>query len=93
MTILYALLFKNIIETRKGSQRISTDDFDLTVHLFFIVLANILCWSPIIILKLAALRKYHISSTILFLLLLNQSILIINFVSKLNHNDTLIFCR
>ncbi|CAH1732635.1 relaxin receptor 2-like [Aphis gossypii] len=62
MTILYALLFKNIIETRKGSQRISTDDFDLTVRLFFIVLANILCWSPIIILKLAALRKYHISS-------------------------------
>ncbi|KAE9529068.1 hypothetical protein AGLY_012022 [Aphis glycines] len=61
MTILYALLFKNIKETRKGSKQISTDDFNLTVRFFFIVLANILCWSPIIVLKLAALRKYHIS--------------------------------
>jgi len=80
MTILYALLFKNIKDTRKRAKQISTDDFDLTVRFFFIVLANILCWSPIIVLKLAALRKYHVSSTILFLLLLNQSILIVDFV-------------
>uniref|UniRef100_A0A2S2P9Y0 G-protein coupled receptor n=1 Tax=Schizaphis graminum TaxID=13262 RepID=A0A2S2P9Y0_SCHGA len=61
MSVLYALMFINVRQTRHAA-RISAGDFDFAIRCFFIVLANILCWSPIIVLKLAALRKYHISS-------------------------------
>ncbi|XP_025191279.1 relaxin receptor 2-like [Melanaphis sacchari] len=61
MSVLYALMFINVRKTRHAAH-VSAGDFDFAVRCFFIVLANILCWSPIIILKLAALRKYHISS-------------------------------
>ena len=79
MSVLYALMFISVRETRHAA-RISAGDFDFAVRFFFIVLANILCWLPIIVLKFAALRKYHFSSTILFSLLINKSILIISIV-------------
>ncbi|KAL5238117.1 hypothetical protein ACI65C_005527, partial [Semiaphis heraclei] len=61
MSVLYALMFKSVRKTRHAAH-ISAGDFDFAVRFFFIVLANILCWLPIIVLKLVALRKYHVSS-------------------------------
>uniref|UniRef100_A0A2S2Q8Z6 Relaxin receptor 2 n=1 Tax=Sipha flava TaxID=143950 RepID=A0A2S2Q8Z6_9HEMI len=63
LTVLYALMFINVRKTRQAA-RISTGDFDFAVRFFFIVLANCICWLPIIILKFAALKKFHISSKI-----------------------------
>ncbi|CAI6356912.1 unnamed protein product [Macrosiphum euphorbiae] len=61
MSVLYALMFISVKKTRRAAH-ISAGDFDFAVRFFFIVLANVLCWLPIIILKFAALRKYHVSS-------------------------------
>lgn len=61
MSILYALMFISIWKTRQAA-RIPVDDLNFAVRFFFIVLANVFCWLPIIILKIAALRKFHISS-------------------------------
>lgn len=65
LTVLYALMFISVRKTRQAA-RISTGDFDFAVRFFFIVLANCICWLPIIILKFAALKKIHISSIKLF---------------------------
>lgn len=75
MSVLYSLMFISVRKTRHAAH-ISAGDFDFAVRFFFIVLANILCWLPIIILKLAALGKYHVSSTVYFSFLIYKSILI-----------------
>jgi len=83
MSVLYALMFISVRKTRNAA-RISAGDYDFAVRFFFIVLANILCWLPIIILKFAALRKYHVSSKIYFsLLIYYKSILIVSIVYSL----------
>ncbi|XP_050439056.1 relaxin receptor 2 [Adelges cooleyi] len=61
LSALYTLMFISVWKTRRAA-RISVGDFEFAVRFFFIVLANALCWLPIIILKFAAIQKFHISS-------------------------------
>lgn len=63
--VFYTSIFISVRQTKRKAPRggpSADSDFDLAVRFFFIVLANVLCWLPIIILKIAALRKFHISS-------------------------------
>jgi leucine-rich repeat-containing G protein-coupled receptor 7 len=73
-------MFINVRKTRQAA-RISTGDFDFAVRFFFIVLANCICWLPIIILKFAALKKFHISSTNLFFIPTSINVIIISYNS------------
>lgn len=61
MSVFYAQMFISVKQTRQAAH-ISTGDIDFAVRFFFIVLANSFCWLPIIILKIVALKKFHISS-------------------------------
>ncbi|VVC36523.1 Hypothetical protein CINCED_3A003546 [Cinara cedri] len=62
MSILYALMYISVRKTRQAA-RISAEDYDFAIRFFFIVLANSFCWLPVIVLKIAALKKFHISSS------------------------------
>ncbi|XP_050527961.1 relaxin receptor 2 [Daktulosphaira vitifoliae] len=61
LSALYMLMFISVWKTRQAA-RISVGDFEFAVRFFFIVLANSFCWLPIIVLKFAAMQKFHISS-------------------------------
>uniref|UniRef100_A0A1A9X1V3 G-protein coupled receptors family 1 profile domain-containing protein n=1 Tax=Glossina brevipalpis TaxID=37001 RepID=A0A1A9X1V3_9MUSC len=61
ITFLYTVLLVSIWRTRKATP-LSLLDCEFAVRFFFIVLADVLCWAPIIAMKIWVFFNYNISS-------------------------------
>ncbi|KAL9887597.1 leucine-rich repeat-containing G protein-coupled receptor 3 isoform 2-T2 [Glossina fuscipes fuscipes] len=78
ITLLYIALLVSIWRTRKATP-LALLEYELAVKFFFIVLADILCWAPIIAMKIWVFFNYNISNDIyawlvVFVLPLNSAI-------------------
>ncbi|KAL9872967.1 leucine-rich repeat-containing G protein-coupled receptor 3 isoform 4-T4 [Glossina fuscipes fuscipes] len=78
ITLLYIALLVSIWRTRKATP-LALLEYEFAVKFFFIVLADILCWAPIIAMKIWVFFNYNISNDIyawlvVFVLPLNSAI-------------------
>ncbi|XP_055849646.1 relaxin receptor 1 isoform X2 [Episyrphus balteatus] len=76
--VLYTALMVSICRTRKATP-LSLLDCEFAVRFFFIVLTDVMCWAPIIVMKIWAFFRYHISDDtygwlIIFILPLNSAV-------------------
>ncbi|XP_046803911.1 relaxin receptor 2 [Lucilia cuprina] len=78
IALLYSALLISIWRTRKATP-LSLLDCEFAVRFFFIVLTDVLCWAPIIIVKIWVFFNYNISDDIyawlvVFILPLNSAV-------------------
>ncbi|XP_055912974.1 relaxin receptor 1-like [Eupeodes corollae] len=76
--VLYTALMVSICRTRKATP-LSLLDCEFAVRFFFIVLTDVMCWAPIIVMKIWAFVRYHISDDtyawlVIFILPLNSAV-------------------
>lgn len=57
---VYVAMFINIWQTR-NSTPLSTIDSEFVLRFFFIVLTDVVCWAPIIVLKISAMLKIPVA--------------------------------
>lgn len=60
IALLYTALLISIWRTRKATT-LSLSDYEFAVRFFFIVLTDVLCWAPIIAVKIWVFFNYNIS--------------------------------